>query len=166
MRTDPGWRTSFSIVVPIAWLIFLIAWFAFYAGNFSLSKNFAIILLSILIMVLLVGGVWAIWAVRMIPRPGREIFKMMGFRWRIYSSMFLPIIAIILLIVWFWFFGENFNIWQHIAVFLIAILGVGGALGVIWARWGTKHSKDMEDFGREMEDFGIEIEKEFDEDFK
>ena len=75
MRNNPGWRTSFSIVVPIAWLIFLIAWFAFYAGNFSLSKNFAIILLSILIMVLLVGGVWAIWAVRRYHGQGEKSLK-------------------------------------------------------------------------------------------
>ncbi len=154
MKQDPGFRTSFSIVVPIAWLIFLIAWLAFYAGNFSTSKNIAIIILSILVMVLLLGAIWAIWAVRMIPRPGKEIFKMMGFRWRIYASMFIPIFTLILLIIWFWFYGEKFNIWQHIAVFLIAILGVGGSLGVIWARWGMKHSKDMEDFGREMDDFG------------
>ena len=75
--------------------------------------------------------------------------------------MFLPIVAIILLIVWFWFFGENFNIWQHIAVFLIAILAVGGSLSVIWTRWGMRHGKDMEDFGGDMEKIGKEFEDEF-----
>ena len=164
MKNNPGWRGSFSAIVGISWLIFIIAWLAFYAGNFSLSKNFAIVLLSILILVLVLGGVWALWALSFIPKQGRQIFKMMGFRWRILVSIFLPIIMLILLIIWFWFFGESFNIWQHIAVFLIAFLGFAGVMSLIWARWGTKYGKEMEHFGQDMEKFGKEFEKDFDED--
>ena len=48
-RSDVGWRPTFSIIVGVGWLIFLIAWFAFYASNYVWEQNIAIILLSILV---------------------------------------------------------------------------------------------------------------------
>jgi len=139
MRKSLGWRPSFSIVVGVGWLIFLIAWLAFYASNYAWEQNIAIILLSILVMVLLLGGVWAAWGLRMIPREGKAMMKMMGFRWRVQTSIVIPVAAMIFLIVWFWFYAVPFTVWQNIAVLLITLLAVGGILGVIWARWGIKH---------------------------
>jgi len=154
-----SWRPSFSIAVSIGWLIFLITWFAFYAGKIPIVKNIAVIFLSILILVLLLGITWASWAIKMIPKPGRQIFKILGFRWRIYASMFIPIIGLIALIIWFWFFALPFNFWQNLAMFMIIILIIGGLLGVIWTRWGMIHEKDFEKFGKEISEIGSEIEK-------
>ena len=159
-----GLKPSFSIIISVGWLVFLIAWFAFYAGNFSYEKNIAIILLSILVLIVLVGGMWAFYAIKMIPKPGRQMFKLFGFRWRIYSSIIIPLLGLIFLIIWFWFLAEPFNVWQNIAMFLIIILIIGGCLGVIWTRWGMMHEKDFEKFGSEMEKIGKDIEKEFEKD--
>ena len=139
MRQSLGWRPTFSIVAGVGWLIFLIAWLAFYAFNYVWEQNIAIILLSILVMVLLLGGVWAAWGLRMIPREGKAMMKMMGFRWRVQTSIVIPVAAMIFLIVWFWYYAIPFTVWQNIAVLLITLLVVGGILGGIWARWGIKH---------------------------
>ena len=82
----------------------------------------AVLLLSILLIFLLLGGMWAIWSLRMIPKEGWEIFKISGFRWRIISSIIVPLISIIFLIIWFWFLAEPYSVWQNIAVFIVVLL--------------------------------------------
>ena len=156
-KTNPGWRPSFSIIVGVGWLIFLIAWFAFYASEYPWEQNFAIILLSILIAFTLLGGVWAIWGIRMIPKEGKEIFKTFGFKWRVQVSVIIPFLTMIFLIIWFWFYAEPYTIWQNIAVILITLLVIGGILGSIWARWGMRHGKN---FGKKAEDTFSSYKKE------
>ena len=155
---DLGVKPSVSIVGFVGWLIFIILWLAFYASDYSWEKNFAIILLSVLVVFLLIGGMWAIWSIRKIPRSEWKMFKIKGFRWRIIVSIVLPFIAIIFLIVWFWFYAEPYTVWQNIAVLLVVLLAMGGTLGVIWARWGTIHGDKMEKMG---EDLGKKFEDAF-----
>jgi hypothetical protein len=143
-KSNPGWRPTFSIIVGVGWLIFLIAWFAFFASSYSFNRNFAIFLLSVLIIVTLLGGVWAVWGIKMIPKEGKEIIKTLGFKWRIQVSMIIPFATLIFLILWFWLYADGFNGWQNLAVILITILVVGGLLGSIWARWGMKHGWKFE----------------------
>ena len=122
----------------------MIIWFAFYASDYVVEKNIAIILLSIFITVLLLGGIWALWGLKMIPKEGKEIMETIGFKWRIWTSIIIPIIALIFLIIWFWYYAEPFTIWQHIAVLLVTLLIVGGILGVVWTRWGMTHGWKMQ----------------------
>lgn len=154
-----GLKPSISIIGGVGWLIFVILWFAFYASNYSWEKNLAILLLSILVIFLLLGGMWAIWSLRMIPKEGWEIFKISGFRWRIISSIIVPLISIIFLIIWFWYLAEPYSVWQNIAVFIVILLIIGGTLGVIWAKWSMKHSEEMKKF----EKIGKEIEEKFED---
>jgi magnesium-transporting ATPase (P-type) len=152
---DMGWKPSVSIVGGVGWLIFVIVWLAFYASGYSWEKNFSVILLSILVVFLLLGGMWAIWSLRMIPARGWEMFRIRGFKWRILVSIVLPLAAMIFLIVWFWYYAEPYSVWQNIAVLLVVLLAIGGILGAIWARWGMKHGHEMKKF----EDMGEEIGK-------
>ena len=138
-KHDLGWRPSFSIIVAVGWLVFLIVWFAFYATPYPWEQNFAIILLSIIVMFLLLGGTWAMWGIRMIPKEEKEKMKAAGFRSRILVSIILPLAAMIFLIVWFWYYAIPYSIWQNIAIILVTLLIIGGVLGSIWARWGIKH---------------------------
>jgi hypothetical protein len=156
-KEDMGLKPSLSIVGGVGWLIFIILWFAFYASNYSWEKNIAIMLSSILIIFLLLGGMWAIWSLRMIPKQGWEIFQIKGFKWRVVTSIIIPFLAIIFLIIWFWNYAEPFIVWQNIAVLLVTLLVLGGILGVIWARWGIKHGEEMKKF----EKMGEDIEKKF-----
>lgn len=155
-KKDLGLKPSISIIVCVGWLIFIILWFAFYASGYTWEKNLAILLLSVLILFLLLGGMWALWSLRMIPKSEWEMFKIKGFKWRIATSIVLPFLAIIFLISWFWYYAEPYTVWQNIAVLLVVLLVIGGILGAIWARWGMKHGDKMEKFG---EEFGKKIEE-------
>jgi hypothetical protein len=59
-----GWRAATSAVTAIGWLAFIIAWLAFFAGDFNIYENLAIFLLSILVMAGIMGLVWVPWAIR------------------------------------------------------------------------------------------------------
>lgn len=139
-----GLKPSFSIIIGVGWLIFLIMWFAFYASDYAWEKNIAIILLSILVMFLLLGGMWAMYGFKKIPSDEKEMFKTSGFKWRIILSIILPFAAIIFLIIWFWFYAQPYSVWQNIAVILVTLLIIGGILGSAWARWGIKHGNKFD----------------------
>ena len=144
-----GWRVTVSIGMGIGWLIFVIVWLAFYAGDFTAYKNFAIILISILLVFLILGGSWASWGLKFIPKDGKKIMKTVGFTSRIIVSIVAPFILFIFWIIWFFFIAEDFNFYQNIAIFIVSILVLGGILGGIWAPWSMKHSKEFEKFGCE-----------------
>jgi hypothetical protein len=158
-KCDMGWKPSISIIGGVGWLIFISIWLAFYATDYSWEKNLAIILLSVLIVFLIIGGMWAIWSLRMMPKPGWEVFKISGFRWRILTSIILPFAAIIFLIIWFWYYAEPYSVWQNIAVLLVTLLAMGGILGAIWARWSIKHGHEMKKFEDIGEEIGKKVEK-------
>jgi len=158
MEKDLGYKPTASIIFGVGWLIFIILWLAFYASNYSWEKNLAIFLFSTLIVFLVLGGMWAIWSLRKIPKSEWEVFKIKGFKWRIITSIIIPFLAIIFLIIWFWSYAEPYTIWQNIAILLVVLLIVGGVLGSIWARWGMIHSDEMKKF----EDFGKKVEESFD----
>ena len=149
-KKELGYKPTVSIIASVGWLIFIILWLAFYASNYSWEKNLAILLFSTLIVFLLLGGMWAIWSLRMIPKSEWKMLKIKGFKWRIATSIVLPFLAIIFLISWFWYYAEPYTVWQNIAVLLVVLLALGGILGVIWARWGMKHGDKMEKFGEEL----------------
>ena len=99
IKADMGLRPSISIIVGVGWLIFIILWLAFIATDYPWEKNLSILLLSILIVFLLLGGMWAIWSIKMVPKPGWEMFKVSGFRKRISISIIIPLAAMIFLII-------------------------------------------------------------------
>jgi len=57
-------RVAVSIVVCVGWLIFLILFLAFYAEGFSIYRNLAIILASILVVGAILGPMWAYWGIK------------------------------------------------------------------------------------------------------
>ncbi len=140
-----GWRVSLSIGMGVGWLIFVILWLAFYAGNYNGYQNFAIILISILVIVVVLGGSWATWGLKHCKNESSRFFKMKGFKSRVVVSIAIPFILIIFWIYWFFFIAEDYNFYQNIAIFLVSILAIGGILGGMWAPWGMKHEKELEE---------------------
>lgn len=147
----PGWRVSLSIGIGIGWLIFVIVWLAFFAGDYTVYQNIAIILISILVVFLVLGGSWASWGLKMIPKERKEMMKMAGFTSRITVSIVVPFALLIFWIFWFFFLAEDFNVYQNIAIFIVSLLAVGGILGGTWASWGMKHGKKFEEFCKEKD---------------
>jgi hypothetical protein len=58
------WRVLLSIIVSFGWLVFLILWFAFYALDYTVNRNIAITLVSILIMGVILVVSWASWGMK------------------------------------------------------------------------------------------------------
>jgi hypothetical protein len=53
-----GARFAVSIISIVGWIIFLILWLFFYASNYDIYQNIAIIIISLLILGLIKGIVW------------------------------------------------------------------------------------------------------------
>lgn len=148
----PGWTVTLSIGMGVGWLIFLLIWLAFFAGDYNIYQNIAIILVSILIVFIILGGSWAFWGLKQIPTEGKEVMRVAGFTSRIVISIIVPFALFIFWIVWFFFYAENFNGYQNIAIFLVSLLALGGLLGGIWASWAMKNKKKLEEIGKIYED--------------
>lgn len=147
----PGWMVTLSIGMGVGWLIFLLLWLAFFAGDYNIYENFAIILISILIVFIILGGSWASWGLKQIPTEGKEVMRVAGFTSRIVVSIVVPFALFIFWIIWFFFYADDFNGYQNIAIFLVSLLALGGILGGIWASWGMKNKKKLEEIGKHCE---------------
>jgi hypothetical protein len=93
-----GWRVTISIGRGIGWLIFVIIWLAFFAGDYTVYRNIAIIIISILVVFLVLGESWALWGLKNMPTEGKEMMKTEGFRSRVVVSIIIPFLLIIFLI--------------------------------------------------------------------
>ncbi len=154
-----GLKAGFSGAVAIGWLVFLILFLAFFSEGFQINEKFAIILLSILIIAVLLGGFWLYWSFQMMSKKDWELFRIKGFKWRIIGTLVFFFALLIVLIYGFWYIWTDFNFWQYVAIFLIIILVGGGLMGAVWAPWSSKHKDEMDKYGKE-------IGKKFEEGFK
>ena len=161
--THAGLKAGFSGAVAIGWLVFLILFLAFFSEGFRTNEKFAIILLSIFIITVVLGGLWVIWSVQMMSEKDWEIFRIRGFRWRIIGTLVFFFIVLLVLVFGFWFIWIDFNFWQYIAIFLVVLLICGGLMGAVWASWGDKHKDEMDKYGKE---FGKKFEEGFKERFE
>ena len=139
-----GWRVSLSIVTGVGWLAFLLIWFFFYTDKYVWEKHVAIVLLSLLVLVGILGLPWLLWWQKNRTPKETEMWKMKGFKSRVWVSGIAVFAALIVLIYWFWFYGEPYFWYQNLIIFIVAVLIVGGTLGAMWAPWGMKHDKDFE----------------------
>ncbi len=58
--------------------------------------------------------------------------------WRIAASILTFFGSIIGIILWLFFYAENFNVYQNIAVVVVILLGFVAVMGATWAAWGMK----------------------------
>ncbi len=54
-----SWRVALSIVLTAGWLIFVLLWAAFLAGDFSVFQNFTVCLVSFVAVGGALGILWA-----------------------------------------------------------------------------------------------------------
>ncbi len=57
-------RIAASAVVGISWLIFLIAFLWFYAGDLGIYKSIAVFLISILVVAAILAPIWICWGIK------------------------------------------------------------------------------------------------------
>jgi hypothetical protein len=122
----------------VLWLVFIVLWMWFFAGNplygFSGNQNVAAILLSFAIFAAIIVGMWLPWSRRRGQGPENWWAIGLAFTW------------VILLSLWFWFFADNFNAYQNFAVFLVSLLIIAAISGGgQWKKYRDFESMDWHD---------------------
>jgi protein-S-isoprenylcysteine O-methyltransferase Ste14 len=56
-----GWRVGVSIVTFFGSIIAVILWLFFYAGSFNVYQNIAVVVVTLLAFIALMGATWAPW---------------------------------------------------------------------------------------------------------
>ena len=142
-RMLPGlsWRIAASILLGVGWFAFFIIWLFFYAGQWDIYQNLAIIIVSFLIVLAILAAMWATWALRWAPKIEgegnwkREARRYMGWRGIVSSIIWLG--WLVWLLIWLFAYAGNYNIYQNIAIFIVSLIVAAGLSGVIWGTyWG------------------------------
>jgi membrane-bound metal-dependent hydrolase YbcI (DUF457 family) len=63
-----------------------------------------------------------------------------GMGWRVAVSILTFFASIVGIILWLFFYAENFNVYQNIAVVVVILLGFVAVMGATWASWGMRQS--------------------------
>jgi len=129
-------RVAVSIVVGVGWLIFLILFLAFYAEDFSVYWNLAIVFASLLVMCTILGPMWAYWGIK----TGRARKKPPGLAPRVAVSTVVGCGWPIFLILFLVFYAEGFSVYENLAIVLASILVVCVILCPMWVYWWYKTS--------------------------
>lgn len=137
-----SWRISLSILVGVAWLVFLLLWLFFYAKHFAWERNIAVLLTSLLFLLAILGVPWAVWAFKKQTSAEKEMWRLKGFRLRIWASIVIMVCLIIFLIFWFWEIAEPFSVYENLAIFVVSILICGGLIAAMWVPWGMKYNPE------------------------
>ena len=66
----PGmaWRVGLSIICFFVLIAFLIVWLFFYADAYSVYQNIAVVIVSILVFLGVMGAAWASWGMKYGPQ--------------------------------------------------------------------------------------------------
>jgi MFS family permease len=132
-----GWRVAASILIGIGWISFLILWLFFFASDYDVFQNLAIVIVSVLVGVGVLGAMWAPWGMRMAKKDGTER------PWRSGRPILMTVISIVscigwlsFLIVWLFFYAGDYTGYQNLAVLILSLLVVGIVNGGGWALSG------------------------------
>jgi hypothetical protein len=63
-----------------------------------------------------------------------------GMGWRIAATILTFFGAVIGIILWLFFYAENFNVYQNIAIVVVILIGFVAVVGASWASWGMKQA--------------------------
>jgi len=139
-----GWRVGASIFIVFAWLAFLIIWLFFYASEWDVFQNIAIFLVSIIVGIGLLAGIWASWGIRYASTHKKtEPSMKMKSKWSTIVSAVAGVGWLIFLVVWLFFYANDYSGYQNLAIFIASLLVLGAISGsawlVHWMRSWMKH---------------------------
>src|SRR5512137_1732186 len=129
-----GWRVGASIFIVFGWLAFLIIWLFFYAEDYGVFQNIAILLVSIIVGIGLLAGMWATWGILYAAthKVGHEQHMHMMSKWSSIVSAIAGIGWVIFLIVWLFFYAGDYTGYQNLAIFITSVLVLGAVSGSAW----------------------------------
>ncbi len=119
---EGGWRARTSAVSGIVWIIFLIVWIVFFAGDYGIYENIGIGLATLLIIGALNVLLW-------VPTAGEgrgsQISALGGIGWLTFLVLWLPFANDFALVY-------SINVYQNVAIVLASFLIM---LGIVIAPW-------------------------------
>ena len=65
-----------------------------------------------------------------------------GMGWRVTASIITFFASIIIIIIWLFFYAENYTIYQNVAIVVVILLGFIAVMAATWASWGMKQSRE------------------------
>lgn len=133
-----GWRVSASIAVFFAWLIFLIIWLFFYASDYSVFQNLAVVLVSILAGIGILAATWASWGLRFAKHFEHEVHEVHKPKWPTVLSAITGVGWLIFIVIWLFFYADDFSGYQNLAIVIVSIMVLAGISTAAWASWGTR----------------------------
>ncbi len=152
------WAVIVSILVGTIWLAGILLYWAFWSSGLDGFQNMIVALASLLVAGGIIGAAWVSTGLTMYPKytkpesigvggkrmdeeemvaPPWGVGRGMGWRIGLSIALFFSLIAFIL--VWLFFFAGGFNIYQNIAIGMVALLAFSGLGAAVWApmwmRW-------------------------------
>jgi heme/copper-type cytochrome/quinol oxidase subunit 4 len=85
------------------------------------------------------------------PDKEMDVLSTPGFAWRVGLSILVVFGWLAFLITWLFFYAEDYDVWQNIAIFLVSIIVGIGVLAAAWASWGIKYASGLGGKGAECE---------------
>jgi len=64
-----------------------------------------------------------------------------GMGWRVTISILTFFASIIGVIIWLFFYAEDYTIYQNVAIVVVIFLGFIAVMAATWASWGIKQSR-------------------------
>jgi hypothetical protein len=136
-----GWRIPATILTAIFWLAFVIIWLFFFASQYSIWRNIAVLFVSLVITMVVMVIIWVGFGLRMGERYAKEHMGSMEYRqirWRVMLTGLIVVAWSMFLLAWLFLYADWFSGYQNIAVLFVSILVAGGLSAILWYRYSMK----------------------------
>jgi hypothetical protein len=84
-----------------------------------------------------------------IPDEAMDVFRTPGFTWRVGLSIIVVFGWLAFMIVWLFFYADEYDVFQNIAIFLVSVIVGIGILSAAWATWGMRYASRFGGHGTE-----------------
>ena len=133
-HVEVGRKPKATVGMLYLWLLSLVIWMWFIADGYTGYQNAAAVLISFAIFCGIIIGIWYSWARSRDEGPESWFSIGLAFAW------------VLILAMWFWFFADNFDIYQNIAIFIVSLVGVAAVGGAAqWMKIRDFESMDWKD---------------------
>jgi hypothetical protein len=127
------WRVILTVVSIFGWLIFVVIWLFFLTSEMGLTQNLAVFLVSLLLLTAVLTLTWITWVMKRPP----IVQQAQGYppiirrsKWKVALNGIALISWLTFMVIWLFFFANDFNLYQNFGAVLASLLIVGG---VTWA---------------------------------
>jgi hypothetical protein len=145
----PGvrWRTYLSIFSSLSWLAFVALWVLLYGNEYTTYQNIAVVIISLVVLVVVVGLSWMTWAWKHDEHKMRSI-GIGGMRHRISLSTVVLFGLVIVLIYWLFYYADGYNVCQNLGFILLLFVILAAIMTPVWMGWGMRYGHAAVDRAR------------------